>query len=672
MPFLPLPFSLLIYLFVIVLQPISATGRVAVHNGVSFSIEEKTAVEASVLLRVVLPEDLAYAVDAVDATVSFRLNDDWRSNNGTAESESCTRVRSPTGILSVSCGGLLGLAYAIHELFDALSLSGNADQGLAAFEAATPVSSFGVRAWSEEGALLALPDRGYYTADGSHADIAAISSEAAALEAEIVPAILRLRMNTLIVLHSDIEDYVTYDTLSSFLPGAPKIYNSSNAHRTRRADIIGVMAPWIAHLKNDFGISFYFQVYELSSPRGVCTPSADGASALFNCTLDSPATTALAQAKYSELAAALPELTGIFITVEDSWVPRADYMFSVLLSSTADMARAITLFHNAVKTTAKLSLYFRLWSFGEAIDWEKIKAGTPSDALLSIKQTSGDFLLDYPINPLLVCQENDCPPQERRIIIEVDAFRQYNGWSSAIAWMGAIWADRLSTAIKSAHGGPIDVWGWGSWAPGCTWPDSGPELINATYGKFKSWRSWWNSFRMFNGTLTNGGFSLGGQANAYALYRLSWDAGMNATQIALDFGTQFYGARNAPHIAALLSVSPNAWVQTSLPVTLGDFTLFWTVMQRNGNFTPLAPKFSMDSFDVGRNNSANAVAAMRGAFAKVDPTAIPALPRCLSRCWAFYRSDRSVLRCILCLACSWSQGRTASSPSRAHPRRLPR
>jgi hypothetical protein len=31
-----------------------------------------------------------------------------------------------------------------------------------------------------------------------------------------------------------------------------------------------------------------------------------------------------------------------------------------------------------------------------------------------------------------------------------------------------------------------------SWAPGCTWPDSGPELYNASAG-YKSWRNWWNS-----------------------------------------------------------------------------------------------------------------------------------------------------------------------------------
>ena len=94
-----------------------------------------------------------------------------------------------------------------------------------------PAPAYGVRAWSEEGTLLALPDRGYYTADGAGADTGAIAAEAAALEAEIVPALLRLRMNALVVLHSDVEDYVTYDSLPSFLPGAPAVAAAHLEHR---------------------------------------------------------------------------------------------------------------------------------------------------------------------------------------------------------------------------------------------------------------------------------------------------------------------------------------------------------------------------------------------------------------------------------------------------------
>jgi hypothetical protein len=626
-------------------------------TGCTVEIDPGTATDAAVLLRTVLPELLLDGSAAAPLpahssgapTATFLLSRGWREATGSAAAERCTRTLLGS-LASVTCGGLLGLAYAMQDLRDALAAAPDAARGLAAFGAAAPAApAFAVRAWSEEGQLLALPDRGFYTPDGSHADVAAIAAEAAALEAEVVPALLRLRMNTLIVLHSDVEDYVNYDALPTYLPNAPVIYNATDAHRVRREGIVGVMAPWITHLRNDFGLAFYFQVYELSSPPGVCTPSSGGAvPALLNCSLGSPATLALARAKYSELAAALPALTGIFITVEDSWAPRAGYEFSVLLGSTAQMAQAITLFYNAVVSTAQLAMYFRLWAFGEAIDWALISSGTPPDVRLSIKQTAGDFLLDYPINPLLLCHPHQphhpaattasgaavCPPQQRRIIVEVDAFRQYNGWSSGVAYMGEVWAQRLAQARASAQGGAMDVWGWGSWAPGCTWPDSGPQLVNGTRGGasggYKSWRGWWNAFRMFNATSTNGGFSLGGQANAYALARLSWGtptaaAPPNASQIALDFGAAFFGAQNAAPVAALLAASSAAWLATSSPPALGDFTLFWTMMQRNGGaFATLAPKFTLGQFDAAQAASQLAVRDMELSLARIDPAAVPA------------------------------------------------
>jgi hypothetical protein len=69
--------------------------------------------------------------------------------------------------------------------------------------------------------------------------------ECAALEAEIVPALLRLKMNSLTVLHSDVEDYVSYDNLSVFLPNAPVIYAQNDTHRARSRGIVSVMGPWI-------------------------------------------------------------------------------------------------------------------------------------------------------------------------------------------------------------------------------------------------------------------------------------------------------------------------------------------------------------------------------------------------------------------------------------------
>jgi hypothetical protein len=438
----------------------------------------------------------------------------------------------------------------------------------------------------------------------------------------VVPALLRLRMNALVVLHSDIEDYVTYDTLPSHLPGAPAIYAPAAPHRARRAGIVAVMAPWIARLKAEYGLEFFFQVYELSSPPGVCT----GASALLNCSLASPATAALLVAKYSELAAALPALAGILVTVEDSWTPRAGYEFSVLWDAQPQLPAVVTLFHAALGA-AQLRLIFRLWVFGQPVDWPHLVANSPADVEFSIKITQGDFLLDYPINNLLLCTPQQCPPKDRRVIVEVDAFRQYNGWTSGVCFMGEQWAPRLAVARAS---GAQDVWGWGSWAPGCTWPDSGPQLLNhSAAAPPKSWRGHWNTYRVWNATATNGGFALGAQANAYLLSRLSWaDAASgeipNATAIALDFGALYYGPENAEAVRALLNASLHAWLPTSYP--LNDFSLFWTMMQHDvGTFAKLAhANATIDSFTAPAAASDAAIAAMEAALAAVQPQRIPA------------------------------------------------
>jgi hypothetical protein len=579
------------------------------------------------ILSFALPDLLAAASSApsaASASVTFELSPSFRASTGAA-AESCVHSSPTSTSASITCSGLLGLAYSLHDLREALLLNrtsiGSLVQALGSGPLRSP-PSYSLRSWSEEGQLLDLPDRAYYLPDGSAADTAALAAECAALEAEVVPALLRLRMNALIVLHSDIEDYVTYDTLPQRLPGSPAIYPAASPHRARRAGIVAVMAPWIARLRALYGLEFFFQVYELSSPPGVCTAAA-AAPPLLNCSLASPATAALLATKYSELAAALPALAGIFVTVEDSWTPRASYQFSVLWSAQPQLPAVVTLFHAAL-AEAHLRLVFRLWVFGEPVDWANLIAHSPPDVEFSIKQTQGDFLLDYPLNTLLQCTPQQCPPKDRRVIVEVDAFRQYNGWTSGVCYMGEQWVPRLAQARAA---GVADVWGWGSWAPGCTWPDSGPSLLNHSDAQGpKSWRGAWDSYRVFNATPSNGGFALGAQANAYLLSRLSWDAAPNASAIALDFGALYYGAANAPAVAALLAASLQAWLPTSSPASVGDFTLFWTMLQHDvGAFARLAASgATLAAFEAAAAASAAAVGDMQAALAAISPASIPA------------------------------------------------
>ena len=118
-------------------------------------------------------------------------------------------------------------------------------------------------------------------------------------------------------------------------------------------------------------------------------------------------------------------LIRIFVTVEDSWSPRAGYVFNVLWSGQAELPRVVTLFHDAVVSTAGLKMLFRLWLFGEPVDWPALRDNSPPDVQFSVKITNGDFLLDFPINTLLSCNNASagCAPHERRLIVEVDAFR---------------------------------------------------------------------------------------------------------------------------------------------------------------------------------------------------------------------------------------------------------
>lgn len=524
--------------------------------------------------------------------------------------------------------GKLGLAYAVHNLREHLTLNSSRASIVGSTTTTSSVVSvmlrqfssspspvYTLRTISEEGQLLDLPDRSYYTVDYQHFNVSLLIDETLLLEYEIIPAILRLRMNSLTILHSDLEDYVTYDTLPQYMPNAPPIYGPNDPHRTRQKDLIAIIGPWVEHLTNDYGITVYFQPYEFSSPPGMCDNPQ-----YFNCTLGSPDIGNILKARYTEFFSAVPYCAGIVATVTDSWSPRANYTFVTLWTTTAQLAETATIFYDAIVTTAQKKLVFRLWVLGQTVDWPTLRNNTPPGLEFSVKQTEGDFLLDYPINNLL----NSTAPRERDFMVLVDALRQYNGWTSALCYMGSQWGPRLAIA---ANNGVKDLNVWGSWAPGCTWSDSGPSLGNFSIKNgYKSWRGYWNSYRMFNGTETNGGFSLNGQANSYLIYRLAWNSTADPMDIAADFGTLYYGASNSPYIVTILNASLYAWYQTSVPETIGDFTLFWTMMSHSYSslWAHLVTEgVTADQCAFASNVSASYITVMENALRQINPNVIP-------------------------------------------------
>ncbi len=111
-------------------------------------IDSNTAHEAKSLLSYVLPSlPLLMVINApnsanVTATndsfsVYFSLSTSWRANAGTSAAEDCERKLTPleTSPLSqlrhvnITCGGLLGLAYSLADLHEALALDDGNDAG---------------------------------------------------------------------------------------------------------------------------------------------------------------------------------------------------------------------------------------------------------------------------------------------------------------------------------------------------------------------------------------------------------------------------------------------------------------------------------------------------------------------------------------------------------------
>jgi len=332
-----------------------------------------------------------------------------------------------------------------------------------------------------------------------------------------------------------------------------------------------------------------------------------------------PPPTPTAQARYSEFFAAIPAAAGIVVTATDSWQPRAGYTVRTLWTDMNGLGQMAALFQTAIVERLGKRMVFRLWVLGRTVDWPALLNATTPDTGFSVKQCAGDFLLDFGINPLL----NSSAPSQRPFMVLVDAFRQYNGWTSGVCYMGSQWAPRLLIGWQN---GVQAVNAWGSWSPGCTWPDSGPQLGNwTTADGYRSWLGWWNSYRLFNGTATNGGFSLGGQANAYLIGRLAANVSDSPDAIARDFGALYYGQANADAVAALLNASFTAWLQMSYPLAIGDFTLMWTLMPRptQALWASVASRVTIAELQAAQNTSALAVATMQAAVASLVPSAIP-------------------------------------------------
>ncbi|KAA0155697.1 hypothetical protein FNF29_01612 [Cafeteria roenbergensis] len=151
--------------------------------------------------------------------------------------------------VAVRAFGRLGLSFALADVSDALERGTDpgdvvsllyaegaltdsaADADDLRSESALPTSEFPLvsapPAFSDrwlgmEGQLLALPDVGFYSPLRSHGfvDVGRVAAECSSLEAGSVKALIRARMNGLVLLQHDLEDLTTYSLLGQELERA--------------------------------------------------------------------------------------------------------------------------------------------------------------------------------------------------------------------------------------------------------------------------------------------------------------------------------------------------------------------------------------------------------------------------------------------------------------------
>jgi len=429
--------------------------------------------------------------------------------------------------LLVEGGSALGVAYGLYHLAEQIRLGEDVWQ-----VRAREGPFFRDRLFSEEGQLLDLPDRGYYSDDPPYLNVDVLKSEIAHLRA-LLPHLLRHRFNGLTILHLNVEDYVDYDLLDK------PIYAQDDPHRARSKVLCELMKEFVDYA-HSLHLHVHLQVYELAYPPAV--------GQHYRLTDASPDAAKVIDAKYRELFSRVP-LDGMIITATETH-PRCGYRAKRLWRSTEGLARMGCYYHRAIVQNCGKRLVFRLWRTGSTPKaFETIAANTPDDLMLCIKNTSGDYYLKVGANALL----RTGAPSKRPFMVLFDAFREFDGWSRLICYP-TLWKERFELCAKT---GVRAVNCWGPWSPGCIWPDEergylvGPDTP-------KSWRGLWADYRIFLNGFTPG------QANVYLFSHLAWAPKTPVEQITRDWAKLHFGPVNVAAVAEALNLSQKIWMETFL------------------------------------------------------------------------------------------------------------
>ncbi|MBN2562109.1 MAG: hypothetical protein JXQ75_14380 [Phycisphaerae bacterium] len=490
-------------------------------------------------------------------------------------------------------GGTRGAMYGLFKLAERIRLG----EALWTIQIDTS-PAFGLRIFSEEGQLLDIPDRGYYTETPPYVNESLLRQETEELK-RLIPHVVALGYNAFALLHLGVEEHIDYRYLDQ------AVYAPDDPHVARSV----VFCKYLSELcdyAHSFHVDVYLQVYEIQFPQRL--------DELYTIDLDSPNVEAVINARYRELFERVP-LDGMIITATETH-PRVAYKSKALWrdKGRTGAARMITLYHNACKAMGKACM-FRLWRIAaDAKATEEVLANIPKDAMLSIKNTGGDFFLNFATTDVISAGL----ARKQPMTIVFDTFRQYDGWSRMFIYMKR-WGDIVRSCRDN---GVVGLNAWGPWAEGCIWPDHEPGYLAGDVSVPVSWRGHWASFRMFTRGFTPG------QANVYLLGRLGWNPDADTKEIARDFAALHVGEANSGAAAEALLATEGAFVEEYVG-RQADVThpcyIKWTMvfspredqLERAYKAVPIQQVLDSNARALGQ------VQAMMQAFARTDPSKAP-------------------------------------------------
>ncbi len=457
--------------------------------------------------------------------------------------------------------------------------------------------AFSLRIFSEEGQLLDIPDRGYYSDNSPFVNEIILREEVDEVK-ELIQHIVSLGYNAFSLLHLGVEEYIDYKYLDK------QVYPPDDRHRVRSTLFCKYLKE-VCDYAHSLHVDVYLQVYEIQYPAQLDT--------LYGIDIDSPNIEQVISARYRELFERVP-LDGMIVTATETNL-RLNYPSKTLWEKKGyeGAGKMITMYHNACTAMGK-KIVFRLWRIAADVESvNEIISYIPDDAIVAIKNTGSDYYLNWPTTKVI----SSGIVQEQPMVVLFDAFRQFDGWSRLFIYMKR-WGEVVRTCRDNGVMG-INV--WGAWSMACNWPDHKPGYFEPDQPPV-SWRGHWNTFRMFTRGFTPG------QSNVYLMARLLWNPDEDVVQIAKDFATLHIGNGNASAAAEALLATEDAFAEeyigTGSEITHPVY-LKWTMifapreefMERAYQKTPL--KMLLES----NLRALDKVTLMEKAFSKTDPSKAP-------------------------------------------------